>query len=259
MNLDFTLQKYTELCQTIRRLNCPVMTIRQFIAAGQPHQLIIVLRHDVDRLPASALQMAELEAAYDLQATYYLRSAPAVFKASTIKQLHQLGHEVGYHYETLTKTRGNSQQAITLFAQDLEAFRQIAPVETISMHGSPLTPWNNLDLWQDYNFEAYNLIGEAYLSIDYSDLYYFTDTGRSWEAGRYNLRDRAHSRQPPQKIRATDDLIQFLAARPDNPILINAHPNRWASSWSGWLVSAASDWLINQVKWALSLLRKSAC
>jgi len=257
MRRDFTLQKYAQLCQTLKRLACPILTIKQFLQAGQPPEFAVVLRHDVDRALARAMRMAELEAAYGLPATYYLRRTRAVFQAAQIRQLSRLGHEVGYHYEVLARTRGNRQQALAMFARELAQFRRIVPVETVSMHGSPLTPWNNLDIWQPpYNFAAYDLIGEAYLSIDYAGLYYLTDTGRSWKAGRYNLRDRAGARPLPGQICTTDDLIDFLAERPDGPVIINAHPNRWTSGWPAWTMSAASDWAINRVKWAVSLARR---
>lgn len=256
MNLDFTLEKYAQLCETLQHLSCPVMTVKQFLEAGQPQSLVFVLRHDVDRSLPSAMRMANLEAAYGIQATYYVRTTRSVFRPPEIRYLSRLGHEVGYHYEVLARAKGNIQQAIRLFEQELEHFRRILPVDTISMHGSPLTPWNNLDLWQTYDFKDYGLVGEAYLSIDYSNLYYFTDTGRSWDARRYNLRDRVASLKPKQKVATTDDLINFLARTGNGPVIINAHPNRWAKGWLTWGIGVVSDWTINQGKWVVSLLRQ---
>ncbi len=255
MSLDFTLGKYAQLCNAIKHLACPVMTISQFLKAGQPQEFVIVLRHDVDRALPRAIDMADLEAAYGIRATYYLRKTRTVFQETEIKYLHQLGHEVGYHYEVLSKARGNREQALNIFVNELAQFRRIVPVETISMHGSPLLPWNNLDLWRTNDFRDYDLLGEAYLSIDYTNLYYFTDTGRSWCAGRYNIRDRTDSQHPPQEICTTDDLHLFLTGLPERPVIINAHPNRWTRNWLAWLFSAASDWAINQIKWGLSLTR----
>lgn len=256
MNLDFTLERYAQLCETVQSLSCPVMTVKQFLEAGQPQNFVVVLRHDVDRALPSAIRMANLEATYGIYATYYMRTTRAVFRPLEIRHLSQLGHEIGYHYEVLAKARGNTQQAITIFEQELEQFRQIAPVDTISMHGSPLTPWHNLDLWQTYDFKDYSLMGEAYLSINYSNLYYFTDTGRSWDAGRYNLRDRAASLKFSRKVATTDDLVNFLSETRDKPVLINAHPNRWATNWFTWGIGTVSDWTVNQVKLVISLMRQ---
>jgi hypothetical protein len=248
VTLDFTLDKYAELCETIRHLDCPVMTVRDFLKAGQPGGLRVILRHDVDRRMSAALRMAELESRYDIAATYYVRTTRAVFKPAALRHLHALGHEVGYHYEVLAKANGNMERAIALFQEELHRFREIVPVETVSMHGSPLSRWNNLDLWETHNIWDYGLCGEIYLGIDYSEMFYFTDTGRSWYDGKYNLRDRVESKKSPRKVVDTDDLIAFLRQNVNNPILINVHPNRWASNYGTWLRGNLLDWLTNQAK-----------
>jgi hypothetical protein len=202
------------------------------------------------------MRMAELEAAYDIGATYYVRVTKAVFRAPEIRRLSELGHEVGYHYEVLARAKGSQRRAIAMFERELEQIRKIAPVHTISMHGSPLSPWNNLDLWQSYDFRDFDVVGEASLSIDYSNAYYFSDTGRDWDAARHNLRDRVPSRKPSCEIRSTSDLIDFVAETHDCPVFINVHPNRWVTGWVAWCVSLASDWAINQAKWLISLTRR---
>jgi hypothetical protein len=231
------------------------MTVRDFLKAGQPGGLRVILRHDVDRRMSAALRMAELESRYDIAATYYVRTTRAVFHPKALRYLHALGHEVGYHYEVLAKANGNMERAIALFQEELHHFREIVPVDTVSMHGSPLSRWNNLDLWKKQNISDYDVVGDAVLTIDRQNLYYFTDTGRSWDAGKYNLRDRMDARQPPHKVDTTDDLIVFLKGTPDCPVYISAHPNRWAENWLTWSVGAASDWAINQAKWAIALTR----
>jgi len=248
MNWDFTLDKYIELCHSIRQLSGEIMTLAQFLKAGQPQGRIVILRHDVDRLLHRAMDIAEVEANSGIKATYYMRTTRSVFRPAALTQLHQLGHEVGYHYEVLSKSRGKYQQAIARFEQELMQFRRIVPVDTISMHGSPLLPWDNRHLWRYYDFREYDLLGEAYLSIDYTNVYYFTDTGRSWDAGRYNIRDQVIGREPEEVVRTTNDLIAFLKQAPPSPVLINTHPERWTNNRWAWGISVISDWGINQVK-----------
>ena len=259
MSLDFTLKKYALFCRTLQGLPYPVMTVKSFLDAGQPREVAVVLRHDIDRCMKDALQMARLEAQHDIRATYYVRMTGSVFKPGAIQELTELGHDVGYHYETLAKAKGNDRQAIEIFKEELYKLRRIASVDTISMHGSPLTPWNNLDLWETFDYRDFDIKGEFSLSIDYSDFYYFTDTGRRWDAGRYNLRDHvsSSSHSHTQRIHTTDDLIKFLKNTVDAPIFINTHPNRWASGPIRWCVGALSDFFINQIKWLVSRFRKS--
>jgi hypothetical protein len=214
-----------------------------------------MLRHDVDRDLDNALRMAELESCLGIRSTYYVRAVRRVFQPTALRRLHSLGHEVGYHYETLARAKGDRQRGLEMFERELARFRQVVPVRTVSMHGSPLSRWDNRDLWRSLDIGTCNLLGEAYLSIDFGDLYYFTDTGRCWDAGRTNLRDRAASRKPATKVHSTDDLIAFLQGGLDNPILINTHPNRWATNRWSWGLSAAQDWAVNNAKLMISWQR----
>ena len=38
--------------------------------------------------------------------------------------MHDLGHEVGYHYEVLSKAKGDYEKAIQMFEQELNEFRK---------------------------------------------------------------------------------------------------------------------------------------
>ena len=144
---------------------------------------------------------------------------------------------------------------LQLFGEELRQFREYVPVSTISMHGSPLSPWNNLDLWAVFNFESFDLAGDAVLSVKAKEIYYFTDAGRAWDAGRFNIRDSMNAIIPRRPIHTTDDLIAFLRERPAHPIFINAHPNRWAADWLSWGAGVVSDWVINRAKWAVTWAR----
>ena len=91
------------------------------------------MRHDTDRKPENALRMAVLEHELGIQSTYYFRF-PYTFKPDIIGKIHDLGHEVGYHYEVLSKARGDYEKAVELFEQELSEFREIVDVKTICMH-----------------------------------------------------------------------------------------------------------------------------
>ena len=95
---------------------------------------VVCLRHEVDRLPVNALKMAELEY-LGVQSTYYFRYIKSTYKEDIIQQIAEYGHEIGYHYKTLAKARGDVTLAHSIFKEELEAFRQIAPIDTVCMHG----------------------------------------------------------------------------------------------------------------------------
>ena len=53
-----------------------------------------------------------------------------------------MGHEIGYHYENMAKCNGTFEMAIEDFKNNLKKLREIAPVYTICMHGSPRSRWD---------------------------------------------------------------------------------------------------------------------
>ena len=83
---------------------------------------------------------------------YYFRFKKGVYDPEIMTGIFNLGHEIGYHYEVLSETKGDSDKAIKLFEKQLSEFRQIIPVNTICMHGSPMYKWNELDLWNFHDF-----------------------------------------------------------------------------------------------------------
>ena len=110
-------------------------------------------------------------------------SSRAAFDPDVIRRVAACGHEIGYHYEDLHLSRGDKAAAYALFQSHLEMFRAIVPVSSICMHGSPTSRWNNLSLWDHYEYRSHGIHLEPYLDIDYTGALYLTDTGRSW-AGR---------------------------------------------------------------------------
>lgn len=251
---DFTLDKYRELCQAIIESGYDVVTVRGYLENPDLSSKLAILRHDVDRKPSNALKMAQLERELGLSATYYFRKRRHTFKLEVIRSIAQMGHEIGYHYEALVKARGDYEGAIRIFERELGEFRKIYNIETISMHGSPLSRYDNRDLWRRYDFREFGIIGEAYLSIDYDKLAYLTDTGRAWNAQRYNLRDTV-GRDWNLPVSVTDDLITVIRRHEVDQLCIQTHPNRWSTNWLAWGVSAVEDWAVNQAKWAISLTR----
>jgi hypothetical protein len=242
--MDFSLQKYADLLKTIQDSGRTVKTLAEFLESGQPEGAL-VLRHDVDRRVKNALRLARLEAQMGVKASYYVRTVPSVFIPEAIQTLYKDGHEVGFHYETLCKTQGDLEKAFELFKQELSTLRQYTPVKTICMHGSPFFPWDNRDLWKTYDFTSLGLAGEAYLSIDYSKVYYFTDVSRSWDAGKTNIRDHTAGLSPDKPVRTTDDLITFLKEKRRQTIIISTHPERWEKDLLPWMVSLLMDKVVS--------------
>lgn len=249
---DFSLEAYKCLLTAISCGGIPVFGVADWLrnkpASG------IMLRHDVDRKPFNALRIAELEREFDIVSTYYFRITKSSFNKEIIERISSLGHEIGYHYEDLSLVKGNYDKAIKLFEKHLERIRAIAPVETIAMHGRPLSVYDNRDLWQKYNYKNYGIVGEAFVEVDYSDMYYFTDTGRSWNPGAANLRDKVDFALS-ENISTTDELIDFIRENNDKKIAIVSHPERWARNMFDYYSSLSFDLSVNVIKGLIKIVR----
>lgn len=251
---DWTLSAYRTLCECILECGYRTQSIDDYLSdSGEP---VVILRHDVDRIPVNAVAMAELEAELGIRSTYYVRTVPSVYKPTMIARLHELGHEVGYHYEVVTKTKGDVDRALELFAKELSALRELAPITTASAHGSPLSPWSNQLVWDKVSPAAFDLRAEAYRDIDYTTVGYYTDTGRTWAAQRTNLRDRVDSgSRTYQNVHTTAELCELLANRIYPALCVQTHPERWNGTTVGYARSYLFDLAANTVKTILRSVR----
>ncbi len=80
--------------------------------------------------------------------------------------------------------------AMESFVKNLEKMRKIVNVKTICMHGSPLSKYDNRLLWTKYDYRDYGIIGEPYFNVDFSEVAYYTDTGRRWDGEAVSVRDK---------------------------------------------------------------------
>lgn len=252
-NLDFTSYKYLQLCEVISR-NYPTVTMTEYFEKQYPDRFII-LRHDIDRLPERALVTARIEHEQGIKSTYYFRTIKSVFKPNIIHQIKDMGHEIGYHYETLSEAKGNYEKAIDLFRSNLDKLRNICKVKTICMHGRPLSKYDNRELWKKYDFRDFGIIGEAYLSIE-GNLNYLSDTGRTW-GFENNLRDFIPNKNAQVFATTTNDLIKLIQKNELNNFYILTHPERWPASTIGWSLYYPVDLTFNFGKKMLKAVRKS--
>ena len=111
-------------------------------------------------------------------------------------------------------------------------------------------------MWKEHDYRKYDVSGDAFLATDYSEIYYFTDTGRTWETNKNNLRDETASKSHPKKIQKTDDLIRFIQEHSKDKMAIVAHPERWNNNYFHWLLYYGFDTAVNLIKRILKILYK---
>ncbi|MCQ1535089.1 hypothetical protein FTO70_05175 [Methanosarcina sp. KYL-1] len=251
--LDFTIHEFWELSNALVS-NYDTITMSEYLSSKELPEKFALIRHDVDRLPENALETARIESELGIKATYYFRTTKNVFVPEIIKEVSNLGHEVGYHYEVLSETNGDYDKAIAIFEKNLKKFRKICDVNTICMHGRPLSKFDNRDLWKVHDFRKFGLLGEAYLSAG-KELNYFSDTGRSW-GSKNSLRDFIPGKTENFSVDTTPELIDLVESKKLNNIYILSHPERWSCSMFDWGLYFGMDFAVNFVKKGLMAVRK---
>jgi hypothetical protein len=245
---EFTLSAYKSILETFRENDYVFLRFEDFLTKTENRKLVI-LRHDVDRFPKNTLRMAQMEFESGIRSTYFFRTIPSVYKPDIMKAVAAMGHEVAYHYEDLTKTGGNCEKAIARFAENLEKIRTIYPARTICMHGSPLSKWDNKEMWlQDSSLEPhasrftphyhdFGIIGDTSFDVNYEEVFYITDNGWGWNNTASSVRDKVVSRFDIP-INNTEHFLQLIrnGSLPEK-ILFNTHPDSFFEAPMPWLLN----------------------
>lgn len=254
--MDYTRQKYRELISQLKKSGYEFITYADYCGGKMP-QRFVILRHDVDLKPLNSFGISKDEKKIGAKATYYFRAVPESWDDEVIQVIHQFGHEIGYHYESLTTCNGDIQKAFGDFAKNLEKLRKLAPVSTICMHGSPRSPYDSKDIWKQYDYKDLGIIGEPYLTTDFSKMLYLTDTGRRWDGYKVSVRDKIKGYQEEwnQKgwsFHSTNDIIKALQENklPDQ-LMITTHPQRWNDFGVAWIKEYLMQNVKNLIKAAL--------
>jgi hypothetical protein len=263
---DFTLKLYRRLLEVLKENEYEFRGFEKFMIRNSAR--VIVLRHDVDKYPRRALKMAEIESAYGVRASYHFRAGTAWRNPEIIQKVVALGHELAYHYEDLSREArvcpsGDERlsEAFRSFRENLNYLRRFYPVKIASMHGDPLQPVDNRDLWEHFSYKSEGVICEPYLDIDYSSVLYLTDTGRRWNGSATNIRDKI----PREKdvlteasgyYRTTRDIISAInSGKISGRVILNIHPQRWTDTRWPWLKEFIWQNFKNGIKAIVSALR----
>lgn len=253
--MDFTLQIYTDLLSALKQQGYSFITFREYFS--NPPEKFVILRHDVDDKKLNSLRFAEIQNQLNVKGTYYFRMVPESFDASVIRKMADLGHEIGYHYEDMDfarKSHPNLKQesqlydhAYILFQEHLKTLRAICPIDTICMHGSPLSGFDNKALWKKFAYKESGILGEPYFDLDFNQVFYITDTGRMWDGNKVSVRDKVDLPTHFKHLRfhTTTDIIQAIRAdQLPNKVMFTFHPQRWTDNTLEW----TSEWVRQNAK-----------
>lgn len=261
--MDFTLKTYRTLLQAFLDKGYAVQPFADFLANPDNGKLV-VLRHDVDRKPQNALATAKVEHELGIMASYYFRAVPESWDDALILEIAGLGHEIGYHYESLTTCRGDVDTAYEDFVKHLGELNALlsssslsnrcGSCRTICMHGSPKSKWDSRDIWRKYSYKELGILGEPYLDMDFSKAFYLTDTGRCWDGFKMSVRDKIPGFQDKWErdglvFHVSDDVLEAVrSATFPELVMITTHPQRWTDSKTAWFKELLSQKMKNMVK-----------
>lgn len=295
--MDFTINALKDLFMALRDSGFSFLTVEGF--AGHRYlasERMAILRHDIDRLPFNALACAQMETLMEIQGTYFFRITSGSYNSKIIREISSMGHEIGYHYEDLSlvakrnkpsfEPDGSSYQellagkAYESFTRNLERLRELVPVKTACMHGSPLSRWDSRQIWRYFDYKELGIVCEPYFDIRLNDILYLTDTGRRWNGASVSVRDRVYYRDMDYysdwvrkpvdgsamasggtgiamslqyNFKTTGDIIRALRGNsfPDRA-LITCHPQRWSLNAIQWVGELTGQKIKNAAKYFIA-------
>lgn len=254
--LDFTLLTYRKLLEALKERGYVFITFEQYcqVSAERLPKRFVILRHDVDLRAKNSLATAQIEHELELQASYYFRVVSESNQPEVIREIAALGHEIGYHYEDMAIMHGDTEKALAHFQEQLAYFRQYYPVSTICMHGAPTSKYDGRELWKHYDYREYGVIGEPYFDVDFSKVFYLTDTGRRWDGYKVSVRDKIPQYQDQWTergwvYRRSSQIIEAAEQSQLPPcIMITTHPQRWTNNPLLWIKEVVVQTIKNTIK-----------
>lgn len=239
------LAEYRAILSSARQKGYAFLTLREFmLATHKPSGPFIILRHDIDSDPRTALRFAEIEESLGVRASYFFRLK--TWQPPILNLLHRRGHEAGYHMEELTshavrhhlKKKQMILNALPQikreFAANLARLRQTLdfPLDAVAAHGDFTYPvldlGNRLVLKDEALRRKLGILYEAYdeeLMAAYQN--HVSDKPAPWNF---------HPAPPQEYIARGDDLL-FLS-----------HPRWWQPRPLGNLISDLGENL-RRLRW----------
>jgi len=228
-------EEYRELLEAALAGGYAVVSLERWVR-GKPadDEHALILRHDVDQHPRSAVEMAAVEEDVGVSSTWYFRWRTA--RLPVIQGLRERGASVGLHYETLTRFALDSGITVPIEAgpvveecraalrSEISSFAELfGPVRSVAAHGDSRVPAvRNAVLLEGQDPASFGVEFDANLALAQRRV-------SSWSTDRAAPEAWAPGAQPVQ-------LIQ----RGVSPILCLTHPNNWASGPSLWADRAAA-------------------
>lgn len=221
--------EYRRLLEAARSHGYEIVSLEDWVLNGDAGERALILRHDVDQHPRSALPMATIERELGVRSTWYFRWRTA--HPAVVGTLRAQGFHVGLHYETATRAilangglpdrdlRARFGEAAPVLRREIAAFEhRYGAIRSVCPHGDSRVPGiNNGVLLRDADMSSFGIEFDG------------NEAMRGRKLGAW-LTDRSGAEGG---WRDGIDPHALLAAGV-SPILCLTHPNNWASGLALW-------------------------
>ena len=207
-----------------------IVPLEDWLDNDRRGERVLVLRHDVDQCPRSAMRMLGIERRLSIASTWYFRWRTA--RPRVVNAVLAAGGQVGLHYETLTRAvlaarheGAELDPAVALdgarrqLRRELIAFSVLfGPARSACAHGDTRVPdVNNAELLRGVDLDGFGLDYDANASMRSHDLaVWLTDRSKADGGWRDGL-----------------DGLEIIASHA-SPVLLLTHPNNWVSGPGLW-------------------------
>jgi len=138
----------------------------------------VILRHDIDVSPASALEFSKIENYYGMTSTYFVLLDTDFYNPASrrqrciLKEIYNAGHQIGLHFDETSY--GMGEDFIAAIKREVKILSDILelPISSVSMHRP-----SSHTLEANYKIPG---IVNSYGTVFFHEFKYLSDSRRYW-------------------------------------------------------------------------------